>query len=122
MFDVSKAFGTDPKKAAEGVNMYLNAEKTDYFIIRRIPGNKDYERELQKEYRRHEKAIKFGDREEAVDALSTKLLAKVLANTVLVGWENIAVKGKKLAYSIEAAQKLLIEFSDLRQAITEGAR
>ncbi|MDD5486774.1 MAG: hypothetical protein WDA41_07965 [Candidatus Neomarinimicrobiota bacterium] len=116
MFDIDKVFGFDDKMAQEGVKMFLDAKGEQYFLVRRIP-NPDYERMLSREFRRNKRLLEMETPES--ELLSQKLMAEVLAKTVLIGWEGIAVKGKKLPFSVEGAAKILTEYPNLRSAVLE---
>jgi hypothetical protein len=119
MFDIDKVYGFDEKLSHDGVKMVLDAAGEQYFLVRRIP-NPDYERLLSKEFRRHKKVLDL----ETADSekLSQKLMSEVLAKTILIGWDGVALKGKKLAFSVENAVKLLIEYPVLRSSIMEFAQ
>lgn len=120
MLDIDKVFGFDEKMAQDGVKMILDAKGEQYFIVRRIP-NPEYERLLSKEFRRHKKILDLET--EDSEKLSQRLMAEVLAKTVLVGWEGIALKGKKLAsYNVDVAKNLLIDYPSLRSSILEFAQ
>jgi len=119
MLDVDKVFGFDQTMATEGVKMVLDAAGSQYFLVRRIP-NPDYERQLSKEFRRNKKVLDLET--EDSEKLSQKLMAEVLARTVLIGWEGISLKGKKMSFSVEHATQLLIAYPSLRSAILEFAQ
>ena len=120
MLDIDKVFGFDEKMAQDGVKMELDAEGKQYFIVRRVP-NSDYEHLLSGEWRRYKKILDM--KTEESEKLSQKLMANVLAKTVLIGWEGVSLKGKKLpAYSVEVAKNLLIDYPAMRTAILDFAQ
>ena len=118
MLDIDRVFGFDESLASDGVKMVLDAKGQQFFIVRRIP-NPEYQRKLEQEFRRNEKVLKFGADDPETEKLSQKLMAEVIAKTVLVGLTGITVKGKKVVYSIENAIKLLIDYPTLRASIIE---
>jgi len=119
MLDIDKVFGFDKKMAEDGVKMILDVKGEQFFLVRRIP-NPDYERQLGQEYRRWEKVLKMKTPE--AEELSQKLMAEVLARTVLIGWSGISNKGKKLEFNVENATKLMLEYPALRSAVVEFAQ
>jgi len=119
MLDIDKVFGFDEKMAKDGVKMILDIKGEQFFLVRRTP-NPDYERQLGQEYRRYEKVLKLKTPES--EELSQKLMAEVLAKTVLIGWGGISVKGKKLEFTVENATKLLLDYPALRTSIIDFAQ
>jgi hypothetical protein len=119
MLDIDKVFGYDEAMARDGVKMILDSKGEQYFLVRRIP-NPDYERRLSQEFRRNKKILDLET--EDSEKLSQKLMADVLARTVLLGWEGISLKGKKLAFNHENAVKLLIDYPSLRATLLEFAQ
>lgn len=116
MADIGKLYGTDSQKEIDGVwrdDIVAGSE----FLIARI-GNPNYQKRfnaLSKPYRR---AIKKGTLEEEV---AEKLLIRCMAETILLGWKNVEVYGKKVNYSVENAVELLTKFKDLREEINDVA-
>ena len=99
--DIFKAYAVDEDKELNGKWMPLGDAK---LLVARA-GNKKYVKLLGKEVELHQKALDAKD--DAADALSDQIMVKVLANTILLGWDNVAYDGVKLEYSLENAVKLL---------------
>jgi len=81
-------------------------------------GNRKYAKLLTKEVERNKKALDLND--DAADKLSEEIMIGVLAETILVGWENISFKGEELEYSVANAKKLLA-VKDFRKAVAQFA-
>lgn len=99
--DIFKAYAVDENKELNGKWMPLGDAK---LLVARA-GNRKYVKMLGTEVELHQKALDVKD--EAADALSDRIMVKVLANTILLGWENIKYDGAELEYSLENAVKLL---------------
>lgn len=119
MLDLDQVYGFDETMARDGVKMILDSKGEQYFVIRRIP-NSDYERDLSREFRRHKKILDLET--EDSEKLSQKLMAEVLAKTVVTGWKGMSLKGKKLDYNFENTVKILIAYPPLRSAILDFAQ
>ncbi len=81
-------------------------------------GNRKYAKLLTKEVERNKKALDLND--DAADKLSEEIMISVLAETILLGWEDISFKGEVLEYNIANAKKLLA-VKDFRKAIAQFA-
>ncbi len=81
-------------------------------------GNRKYGKMLTKEVERNKKALDLND--DAADKLSEEIMISVLAETILLGWEDISFKGEVLEYNIANAKKLLA-VKDFRKAIAQFA-
>lgn len=99
--DIFSTYAVDEAKEQSGTWMEIGDAK---FLVARA-GNKNYAKLISKEIERNQKALDRKD--EAADALSDKIMIKVIAETILLGWENVSYKGKPLEYSKEAAGTLL---------------
>ena len=87
------------------------------FLIARS-GNSAYAKMFSKDYDRNKRALERKD--EAADKLAEKMMIKVIAKTVLLGWENVSYQGKPLEYSVENAEMLLTH-RDFRAEIVKLA-
>ena len=81
-------------------------------------GNRKYGKMLTKEVERNKKALDLND--DAADKLSEEIMISVLAETILLGWEDISFKGELLEYNVANAKKLLA-VKDFRKAIAQFA-
>ena len=81
-------------------------------------GNRKYGKMLTKEVERNKKALDQND--DAADKLSEEIMISVLAETILLGWEDISFKGEVLEYNVANAKKLLA-VKDFRKAIAQFA-
>jgi len=135
MFDVFKQFATDPTAEEKGRPFTSEFGGGVTLHLARI-NNRSYQSQIQAEYKANEHTLKRGQVEGAseadkqmAEALSFKLVGRVLARTVLLGWDlneaqpdgtikvtqnAIGYKGQILPYSIDNAELLLShkEFRD----------
>lgn len=87
------------------------------FLVARA-GNKAYSKMFTKEYERNQRAL---DRKDAAaDELAERLMVKVIAKTILLGWENVKFNGVDMPYSVENAEKLLA-IKDFRRDVMKMA-
>lgn len=122
--DLSK-YKSNADATENGVWFFLDSEQKSGFLIARI-GSKAYRESAARHITPHQQAIARG-------ALSLEkqegLLAKVLAEAVVLDWKGITDgkakdgKPKDYPYSKEACEALLIapEYQDLVRLITEFA-
>ena len=81
-------------------------------------GNRKYAKLLTKEVERNKKALDLND--DAADKLSEEIMIGVIAETILLGWEDVSFKGELLEYNVANAKKLLA-VKDFRKAIAQFA-
>ena len=81
-------------------------------------GNRKYGKMLTQAVERNKKALDLND--DAADKLSEEIMISVLAETILLGWEDISFKGEVLEYNVANAKKLLA-VKDFRKAIAQFA-
>lgn len=116
MGDVKKLFGVDAKKEQEGV--WRDDIGGDIKIkIARI-GNPNYQKRFQALTKPHRRALRSN---RLSDDIAEKLLIQCLAETIVLDWENVEEKGKKIPYSLENAIKLLTDYPELRSTINDIA-
>lgn len=101
MFDLFEEFATDAALETGGAWV---TRGTARFLIAR-DGNDNFTDKIAKAYAENEEALK----EESLEGkeLSNRLMREVLADTILLGWENVGYQKKELAYSKEAAADML---------------
>jgi hypothetical protein len=81
-------------------------------------GNRKYGKMLSKEVERNKKALDLND--DAADKLSEEIMIAVIAETILLGWEDVVFKGQALEYSVPNARKLLA-IKDFRKMVGQFA-
>lgn len=114
-FDIKKHFDVDGKLATEGVWESLGG---DAAVLVARSGNPNF----TKEYRLIPAAIrKMISEGRTDDEQSAAIMAKLMAKTILLDWKNLTLDGKKLQYSKEVAEKVLLDYPDFRQFIWEVA-
>lgn len=117
--DIFLKYATDPKAEQEGKEFDFGG---GLFMLIARSGNDKYTRMLNKQYEAHKHTLDLKDTDEQIAAskeLSHKIMADVMAHSVLLGWRGPAsFKGEDLPYSIANAKKLLL----LKDFQTEVAR
>lgn len=81
-------------------------------------GNRKYGKMLSKEVERNKKALDLND--DAADKLSEEIMIAVIAETILLGWEDVVFKGQAMEHSVPNAKKLLA-LKDFRKTIGQFA-
>lgn len=108
---------TDLNKEQEGT--WVDIGKGARLKIARIgnPAYKETFRRLTKPYQRQ---MRTGN---LPDEVAEKILARCLAESVLVGWEGLEMDGEPIQYSRKAAMDLLMnpQLKDFRDLVTELA-
>ena len=70
-------------------------------------GNRKYAKLLTKEVERNKKALDLND--DAADKLSEEIMIGVIAETILLGWEDVSFKGEVLEYNVANAKKFVCD-------------
>lgn len=112
--DIFSTYAVDESKEQNGTWMEVGDAK---FLVARA-GNKAYVKQLGKEVERNQKSLDRKD--DAADALSDKIMVDVLADAILLGWENVSYKGEPLEYS-KANAKMLLAHKEFRREIMKLA-
>lgn len=99
--DIFSTYAVDETKEQTGTWMEVGDAK---LLVARA-GNKNYVKLLGKEVEKNQKSLDRKD--DAADALSDKIMIDVLAETVLLGWENVSYKGAQMEYSKANAKEIL---------------
>ena len=108
--DIFNEFATNDSLETDGVWVEIGDAK---FLIA-SSGNKKFTKKLSRMWDRNKKILeRKGD---VADELSDKLMVEVLAETILLDWDNVTYKGKKFPYSVENA-KTLLEHKQFRKQI-----
>jgi len=115
MGDLKKMFGTDKSKEIEGT--WNDIGENVRVKVARI-GNPEYQKEFQKISKPHQRAIRRGSLNNEV---AEKLLIRVMAKTILLDWEGLQEDGADVPYSYENAVRILTEYRDLRDYVSDIA-
>lgn len=113
-FDPFKLFQTDETAERKGKEFTKEFGGGVTLRIARA-GNPEYQRQIQAEYKAHEHTLQRGQADDATEEekriseeLSTKLVGRVMARTILLGWDDRMVKGGvHVPYSVDAAEDFL---------------
>ncbi len=88
---LSQQFKSDDKKIEQGVPVTYAANKDGtvptFYISRSSNANKDYQKELRRAFKPHERAIQL---KQMKDDQAGDLLREVFAKSVLRNWANVA--------------------------------
>ena len=109
--DIFAAFATDEKLEVEG--HWFNLSKTARVRVARS-GNPQYIKLLRKKL--DENRIDLDSQGDEANEVAEKLMINVLADTILLGWEDIQFQGKPMEYSPMNA-RLLLQMKDFRKKI-----
>ena len=115
MGDVRKIFGTDKQAEIEG--KWNDIGDDIKLLIARI-GNPEYQKAFQKISKPHRRAIRRGTLN---DEVAEKLLVKAMAQTILLDWEGLEEDGVPVPYSTDNAIRILMEYKDLRDYVSDIA-
>jgi len=123
-FNLRKTYGFSKKAAEEGVRMVVGADpETDWVLIKRLP-NDSYKAKLSTIMLANKKQLDIlkSQDEKAHAAKDAEIFCEVLAETILVGWGSGFGEGDEpTQYSVEAAQKLLLDYPDFRSDVVDFA-
>lgn len=114
MLDIFAQYATDEAAENEGVWVPHGSAK---FLIARA-GNRKYVKKLSALVEKNQKLLDAKD--DAADKLSDQLMIEVMAESILLGWENVGYKGETLPYSLENA-KMLLGVKDFRREVSKMA-
>lgn len=113
--DLRKKFATDPELELNGVWVELG-QGARAKLAR--TGNDKYNKRMDALMRPHRRQLRIGQMD---DGVFDQILIRVIAETVLLDWENIEDGGTPVPYSKENAIKYLTDFKDFRNMIAEIA-
>ena len=115
-FDLS-GFKTDEVKELEGVWVYFDEEETQGLLIARA-----WNENFNRVFRKLPRGLQHRAKVQTLDAKSdVRIWAKLLSETILLGWSNISDGGKILKYSPDVAKTMLMKYKELRSFIWEAA-
>ncbi len=115
MGDIKKLFGVDKKKEVDGV--WEDITEDVRVKIARM-GNPNYQKEIARLMKPHRRAVRRGTVD---DSVIEKCVTQAMARTVLLDWEGIEEDGKKVLYSFDEARRLLTEYKEFRDQVSEIA-
>lgn len=110
--DIFEEFATDETLENEGT--YFEIGKGTKLLIARS-GNRRFAKALAAAVQKHDKVLSQND--EAAEKLSDQIMVDVLAETILLGWENVNYRGKPLDYSVANA-KMLLAHKEFRRRVS----
>jgi hypothetical protein len=110
--DIFKRFATDPKRENEGFEHSLG-DKSSLVVARWT--NKEAMALNTRLRERHAETLRSPDLEIA-QAAADKITIEVVANHVLLGWNDLTYQGIAIQHSVENATKMLQHF-DFRQLV-----
>lgn len=93
MLDIFKQYAVSLDAEVNGVWRELHGAE---FLIARSD-NKRFLSRISEEYTKHQEKIDAGGEE--AEKLSEKIMAEVMAETVVLDWKGVAYKGKPFPYS-----------------------
>ena len=115
MGDIRKIFGTN--KVAEIEGTWNDIGDGIKLLVARI-GNPEYQKEFQKISKPHRRALRQG---RLNDEVAERLLTKVMAKNILLDWKGLEEDGVELPYSYENAVRILTDYKDLRDYVSDIA-
>lgn len=113
--DINKIYSTDKELETNGV--WVDIGDGAKLLIARI-GNPVYAAALRGTLKPYKRQIQNGTLDED---LSTDILNKIYASTILLNWEGITADGKNVKYTEAKALEYLTEYDDFRAVVIEIA-
>jgi hypothetical protein len=107
-----KTFKTDLKLEIEGVWFPID-EKARLKVARY--GNDRFKELMSKKARPYKQSIR---NDTLPDRIYDKILIEAMAETILLDWENIEENDTPIPYSVENAKRLLTEYKDFRDLVS----
>ena len=115
MGDIKKIFGVNQNLEIDGVWQVIG----DGIMVKVARmGNPEYQKEFQKVSKPHRRALKRGT---LSDEVAEKMLISVMAKTILLGWKGVEEDGVEVPFSHENAKRILTEYKDLRDYVSDIA-
>ena len=115
MGDVKKIFGTNKTDEIEG--KWNDIGDGIQILVARI-GNPEYQKEFQRISKPHKRALRRGSLN---DEVAERLLIKVMAKNILLDWKGLEEDGVVVPYSYDNAIRILTEYKDLRDYVSDIA-
>jgi len=114
--DLSEEFERDPKAEVEGVWENIGGDAELLIAAWENPEYMKALRSIPRSLRRRLEAGRITPEEDQ------KLMAKIMAQTVLLGWKNVTYKGKDLPYTQENAEMVLVKVPRFYSLVVELAQ
>jgi hypothetical protein len=114
--DIRKRFGTSRELETDGV--WVDLGDGSKIKVARI-GNSRYNEVFQKLIAPFRRQVRMGN---IPNEVADEILVKAMARTVLLDWEGIAEDGKAVPFSVENAYRLMKEYPDFRNVVSEVAQ
>jgi hypothetical protein len=113
-FNFDKAFGTDKDLEEQGAwdEIYMDGESLNVKVARK--NNAHYKKMLRSEMTKNKRKLERED-QGAID-LFDRIMIRVMAKTILLGWGELIVNGDQLEYSVENAE-LVLRNEDFRKEV-----
>lgn len=124
MADFNKLYDFDEELADKGAKMIVGPNpEEDYVFVRRIP-NPEYQRELDRVLQANHKVLEYSKQQDPkkYEELNGKLLAGVIAKTVVTGWGVVKLDGKTLKFNVKNATLLLTRYPEFRGDLIDFGR
>jgi len=113
--DIKKEYGTDASLETEGT--WEDFGEGCEIKIARI-GNKAYRKYFQKASKPYQKQIRRGT---LSDDKAEELLIDAMAHCIVMDWKGMQEDGADIEFSIANCKRVLTEYKDLRDAISDIA-
>jgi len=113
--DLKKEFGTDKEKEIDG--KWFPISDSAKLLIARI-GNPNYAKVFRRLTRPYKRAIRT---DRLPEEKSDEILIQTMAETILLGWEGLEEDGVPVTYSTTEAVRMLTEYKDFRDMVSEIA-
>ena len=113
MGDIKQMFGVNKNLEISGVWQDIG-DGVSVKVAR--TGNSEYQKVFEKISKPHKRAIRRGTLNNDV---AEKLLIKVMAKTILLDWKGLEEDGMEVPFSDEAALRILTDYKDLRDYISD---
>ena len=107
-------YGFDEKLENDGVWMTLDPESEKPAKV--LVGALNSERYQQAVFKLRQANLEALTANPDSDALAKSLMVEAMAETILLGWENVTFNGEELVYSKDNAMKLL-QFRQFRETV-----
>jgi hypothetical protein len=113
--DIRKLFGTNKQAEIEG--KWNDIGDGIELLVARI-GNPQYQKEFMRISKPHRRSLRRGTLN---DEVAERLLIKVMAKNILLGWRGLKEDDVEIEYSYTEAVRVLTEYKDLRDIVSDIA-
>lgn len=120
--DIFKEFATDDDKELNGSVVEIGPGVS--LLVARA-NNRRFNRRIIKLYEEHAQvlntAAEDGPERDAADARDAEIMATVMAETILLGWEGLQYKGQPIEHSVDNA-KMMLMHKEFRKFVEKHAQ